>query len=146
MGYDLHIIRKNNWDDFEEESNITLDEWLKYINTDSELELTDGYDIKIGQEQYFQNRPGYCEWNAHPKYKDPNNRPWFAYWKGDINTKNPDYETIYKMLSIARQINAKVQGDDGEYYDEKYLSDLMSKDHTQIDNKAKTKRAWWKFW
>ena len=69
MGYDLHIIRKNNWEDFEEESNITLDEWLKYITTDSELELTDGYDIKIGEEQYFQNRPGYCEWNAHPKYK-----------------------------------------------------------------------------
>ncbi len=61
MGYDLHIVRRNNRDDFEEESNTTLEEWLTYVKSDNELELTDGYLIKIpGMENSFQNVPGFC--------------------------------------------------------------------------------------
>ena len=47
MGYELHIVRRNDWDDYEENSNISLDEWLAYVQLDNELELTNGYQIKI---------------------------------------------------------------------------------------------------
>ena len=40
---------------------------------------------------------------------------WF---QGEIFTKNPDQILIDKMVKIAHNLNAVVQGDDGELYDE----------------------------
>ena len=66
MGYDLHIVRRKDWDDYEEDSDISLEEWLAYVQTDDELELTNGYQIKIpGVENSFQNVPGFCNWTGH---------------------------------------------------------------------------------
>src|SRR5688572_7748168 len=58
MGYELHITRREHWANAET-SGISLDEWLSYVDGDRELELTNGYSIKIGSETAFQNRPGY---------------------------------------------------------------------------------------
>src|SRR5690349_10208267 len=116
MGYDLHITRKENWSYEDQNSvNISLEEWLAYIhNPESELELSDSYWVKVpGSETESQVAPGFCEWTAHPQ----DERPWFAYSEGNISTKNPDEPTIKKMLSIAKEFNAKVQGDDGEVYE-----------------------------
>ena len=55
MGYELHILRRNDWDNYEEESNISLEEWLAYVQSDSELELANGYQIRIpGFRTYFR--------------------------------------------------------------------------------------------
>lgn len=145
MGYDLHITRQEHWAD-EETSSIPLDEWLAYVDSDKELELTNGYDIKIGSETQFQDRPGFCEWNAHPTERLPNARPWFAYWKGSIDTKNPDAPTILKMMQIASVLNAKVQGDDGEFYTEEYLAELQSAEESNKPSRRQSKKSWWKFW
>ena len=145
MGYELHITRRDHWADTEI-VDIPIDEWLSYIKTDNELELTNGYEIKIGSESQFQNRPGYCEWNAHPTEKDPDSRPWFAYWNGSIDTKNPDVPTIRKMLIIASSLNAKVQGDDGEFYDEDSLKELEKFQMQRSSSVQKYKKPWWKFW
>ncbi len=41
MGYDIHITRKAEW--FDEQGNdITLDEWLEFVNSSSDMRL-DGY-------------------------------------------------------------------------------------------------------
>jgi hypothetical protein len=41
MGYDLHITRKEFWPEDKPISlDISLDEWLKYIDNDPELELS----------------------------------------------------------------------------------------------------------
>ena len=109
-----------------------------------ELELTN--EIEIGTETQFQNRPGFCEWNAHPVKHEPDDRPWFDYWKGIINTKNPDVSTIRKMLQIASALNAKVQGDDGEIYTEEYLVELESADEQIELLKQQNEKPWWKFW
>ena len=147
MGYELHIVRKNDWNNLDEESNITLNEWLSYTNNDSELEPTNSGNIKAGEEQFFHNKPGYCEWNAHSIYKETNARPWFAYWKGHISTKNPDNETVLKMLTIAEKLNAKVQGDDGEFYEEDDMLKIVNSDNSQLPDRTTTKKkAWWKFW
>ncbi len=145
MGYDLHIIRREDWAD-RETPDILLDEWLSYIEHDKELELTNGYNITIGSETQFQNRPGFCEWNSHPTEKSPNSRPWFAYWKGSIETKNPDAPTIRKMLQIASALNAKVQGDDGEFYTEDYLTELESAEELNKFSRQQRKKPWWKLW
>ncbi len=124
MGYDLHITRREHWADTDV-PDISLDEWLSYIKTDSELELRNESEIISGSENNFENRPGFCEWNSHPTERDPTSRPWFAYWKGSIETKNPDAPTIRKMIQIATALNAKVQGDDGEFYNEEYFTKLI---------------------
>ena len=145
MGYELHITRRENWADTET-SNISLTEWLAYVSHNKELELTNSYEIEIGSETQFQNRPGYCEWNAHPVHNELNARPWFSYWEGIIDTKNPDAPTIRKMMQIASALNAKVQGDEGEIYTEEYLAKmLLEEEQVQLSMRA-DKKPWWKFW
>jgi hypothetical protein len=47
------------------------------------------------------------------------------------------------MMNIAAMLNARVQGDDGEFYDENYF-----KSNEVIPNiiKPTNKKLWWKFW
>ncbi len=154
MGYDLTIVRQNDWSDFEEDSNITLEEWLQYVESDPELQLTNGYDSEVpgilpGE---WQNRPGFCDWVGHPK-ADAAIVPWFDYYLGSINTKNPDDNTIRKMIMIAKKLNGKVRGDDGEFYDESYFTNggypIEDTNSDETINNLKTtsnKKPWWKFW
>ncbi|MGO0931982.1 hypothetical protein ACTPED_20320, partial [Clostridioides difficile] len=102
--------RREHWAD-PETSDISFEEWLIYVNSDRELELMEG-----------ESSQGYCEWNTHPTERAPNSRPWFSYWNGNIDTKNPDAPTIRRMIGIASVLNAKVQGDD--YTQSHYLNKL----------------------
>ncbi len=146
MGYDLHITRKEYWSDDEENTNnISLSEWLKYINKDQELELSDAYKVKI-PESHIESTvaPGFCNWINHPQ----NIRPWFEYYEGNIITKNPDKDTIRKMLNIANALQAKLQGDDGEVYKISTLNKIIHHDEFENNNTTDTtsKNPWWKFW
>ena len=147
MSYSITIVRKNNLEDLEEESNITLEEWLNYIKKDEELERPSESSFTDYNRTYYQKKPGYCEWIGHPSYKEPFARPWFDYYNGGITSENVDDETMLKMITIAEQLNAKVQGQDGEFYDE---DDAMkiSVTHEEISNARLTvnKKPWWKFW
>lgn len=148
MGYELHIVRQNDWDDYEENSNISLEEWLAYVQTDYELELTNGYQVKIpGSSDLFQNVPGFCNWIGHSTKKNDDN-PWFDYGHGMISTKYPDDETIKKMISIADKLNGKVQGDDGEFYNENYINNGKEHFFENINKQRNLsiKKPWWKFW
>src|SRR5688500_3255378 len=121
MGYELHIIRRDNWDNEEEDSNITLDEWIQFVKTDPELKSTNGCQLKFPTvEATWKESPGFCLWTAHPEGK-PSDTVWFDFGLGIISTKYPDDYTIMKMIQIASALNAKVQGDDGEYYDNSYF-------------------------
>jgi hypothetical protein len=145
MGYELHITRREPWADTET-PDISIDEWLTYVNSDKELELTNGYDIKIGSEVLHQNVPGYCEWKAHPTEQEANSRPWFSYWKGSVDTKNPDAPTIRKMILIASALNAKVQGDDGEFYTEEDVAKMEREEEHRLSVNRRIEKPWWKFW
>jgi len=146
MGYDLHITRKENWSDDEQNSlNISLEEWLTYIRKpNSELELSDSYWVKVpGSETESHVAPGFCEWTAHPQ----DERPWFEYSYGNISTKNPDESTIKKMISIAKDFNAKVQGDDGEEYELSPNNQIRHVGKRLEDETVnEEKKPWWKFW
>lgn len=149
MGYEIHIVRRNDYDNYEEESNITLNEWLQYVDGDNELELAKGYQVKIpGVQNTFQNAPVFCNWTGH-SLKKGDDQPWFDYGFGSISTKYPDDETISKMINIANKLNGRVEGDDGEIYDESYLqnqNNLEKAESLSVPQPFLNKRPWWKFW
>jgi len=146
MGYEFHITRRERWSHENSTPNdISLNEWLSYIDNDPELELTEGYWVKVPGSKESQPAPGFCEWNAHPLDESP----WFDYSDGSISTKNPDDATIRKMLAIAEALNAQVQGDDCEVYvisrtNEAVRGPLRYGD--KDDPYTEDKRPWWKFW
>ena len=150
MGYELHIVRQVDYDDEEEESDISLHEWLEYVSTDKELELKNGYTLNIpGVESNWQNSPGFCEWSIHKR--EDASIPWFDYGSGCISSKFPDDKMIEKMIKISKVLKARVRGDDYEYYDENYLVDkqviLDPQKHNVTPYKSQTiKKPWWKFW
>ena len=143
MGYDLHITRAAYWAETEDANKISFEEWLAYVESDNELQLTKGYQIRIpGVVDTFQNVPGFCNWSGHSTMKN-DSQPWFDYSDGCISTKNPDEEVIRKMISIAESLNAKVQGDDGEFYDEAYF---INQQQAAVKTGNRNKKPWWKFW
>ncbi len=98
MGYDFHITRREDWS--EEGDDITAEEWLSCVERDPELRL-------LGANgPYFAIWSGQCELDE----------PWLNWSYGQIYTKNPDEALIDKMVAIARNFGASVQGDDGEIY------------------------------
>ena len=104
MGYDLHITRRKDWSATGDD--ITSTEWLTYVERDPELSL------------WPENSPYMARWNGKSKHSDP----WLDWFKGNIYTKNPDEALIEKMTHIARALDAKVQGDDGEIYEREQTS------------------------
>ena len=101
MGYDVHITRSEDWSDTEG-PKITPDEWLAVIQNDPELLPNP------------ENGPYFVIWRGTTRYPET----WFDWLRGNIYTKWPDRATLRKMLQIAELLDAKVQGDEGEIYDE----------------------------
>ena len=99
MGYDLHITRRRVWSDVGDD--ITADEWLAYVRNDPELRI------------HLENGPHFAMWTG----QSLGNEAWLNWEAGEIFSKNPDAALIEKMVAIARQLGATVQGDDGERYD-----------------------------
>ena len=99
MGYDLHVTRRKQWFD-EEGPDITIEEWICYVASDSELELNCDH---WGSES--------AEFVTHPDQ-------WPIWWdkRGEIYAKNPDRMVVCKLVQIAEALGARVLGDDGEVY------------------------------
>lgn len=96
MGYDLHITRAEVWTETQG-SEIPAEEWLSYVEGDEELTL----DPPNGAYSVI--------WKGEGEL-------WFDWYEGNVYTTNPDRIALEKMLSIAKALNAKVQGDNGEVY------------------------------
>ena len=117
MGYDLHIVRRQNWFDEDATKDISLQEWVNYVNGDADMRL-DNYAAAttIEGEKTITVSEGLSVWTAYSKDGINGNHAWFGYYEGCIAVKNPDDEIIKKMVEISIKLNAKVQGDDGEFY------------------------------
>jgi hypothetical protein len=59
-----------------------------------------GYDVHIHRGEETEG-PAWCDWR-----------------EGRIVVKNPDGAILARMREVASALNARVQGDDGEAYDE----------------------------
>ena len=145
MGYDLHITRKEHWaEETRPGIDISLKEWLDYIEFDPQLQLSDTYRTKVpGNSTESQVAPGYCEWITHSQ----NARPWFSYSDGNISTKNPEEDTILKMIEISEKLDAMVQGDNGEIHEISKDGELITRQIDYDNNIGDNgKKPWWKFW
>ena len=101
MGYDLHITRRELWAD-EHGPEISSEEWLGLVDADQELEPS------VDNGEYFARFRGDCQYGR--------GMGWFDWQDGFVFTKNPDEAILAKMLELAKALDAKVQGDDGEIY------------------------------
>lgn len=100
MGYDVHITRAVDWAN-NKGHEITCDEWQEHFRADPEL-VPDP-----------ENGPNSVFWGGHPSKKDA----WLDWSMGNVYTTNPDRQLLEKMLQIAKDLEALVQGDDKVVYE-----------------------------
>ena len=98
MGYDIHITRRKDWCD--EDDDISLEEFVAYLRGDREFT----YPGQLGEYS--------GDWHS-PKTVYESSLCWSD---GHAFTKNPEPEFIDKLVKVAAALQAKVQGDDGEVY------------------------------
>lgn len=112
MGYNVHITRKTNWFD-ETGPQISGDEWQNYVASDSEMVISGAAEHTTPEGETIRlTDPLLAEWRCHSS----GSTVWFAYFKGSLSVKNPDDECLSKMQQVAAKLQARVQGDDGEPY------------------------------
>lgn len=99
MGVEFYITRADFWAE-NEEAQITPEEWLSLIDSDSELTR----DVKNGD--YHALWPGASSYDE----------AWLDWSDGNIYTKWPDTQLYRKMLDIAECLNARIMDDDGHIY------------------------------
>jgi len=126
MGVEFHITRAECWAD-NEHAPITAEEWLAYVEADSEL------------KPFPENGPYYALWLGTSAYEEP----WLDWSGGDIRTKWPDTALYLKMLDIAKHFGAHVQDDDSTVYT--LPSDWQYDPNVKFVPPVK-KKPWWKFW
>lgn len=143
MGYNLYITRSPNWFDENPANPISLEEWKKYVANDPEMRLDNYASTDVpGQGTLEIWEEGLAVWTAYSEDGLNGIHSWFRYSNGNIDVKNPDDEIISKMLLIAEALQAKVQGDEGELYEENdYNKIVMPRVLGPINRKP-----WWKFW
>ncbi len=147
MGYELYITRKQNWFD-EEGDEISLEEWIEYVNTSHDMRLDGHVETETHDGTLRVEREGLSVWLEYSGHEKDGNMAWFDYFEGNISVNNPDEEIIKKMLQIAQALNAKVQGDDGEIYDGDKNGNL-SWQESNVKGEAATQcssKKWWQFW
>jgi hypothetical protein len=139
MGYDIHITRAGDWFD-SETSPISLEDWVAYVTSDPEIRLDNSAEVEADGQAIRLESEGLAIWTAFTGHGVGGNKAWFYYSDGQVQVKNPDREILGKMLRIAKQLAAKVQGDDGEEYSR--VEDLPLENATQ----STTRRPWWRLW
>lgn len=140
MGYEVHITRKENWSD--EGPEISLAEWLEFVANDPEMR-NDGYAEAIvgGGSVLRIDDSSMSVWTAYSQHLQDENMAWMWHCQGNVVAKNPDREILQKMADIARQLSAKVQGDEGEVYG----SDGQLFSESKFCSRQ-TSKPWWRFW
>lgn len=109
MGYKISITRAENvWES--EDNPISLDEWINIIEKDPDLTLTNSLSLETPFGKLEIKGEGMALWS----YSE--GEVCFSHLSGKICVENDDEEVIRKLKQLARQLNAKVLGDEGEEY------------------------------
>ena len=126
MSYELHITRKEKWSDENSQDNsISLDEWEKYVASDSEMRQENSAEIMTPDQKVIRLKAeGLSVWNGHPE----NVKVWFDWYRGRISVKNPDDYMVEKMLRVSKVFNARVLGDEGETYNRNEKGEIIVED------------------
>jgi hypothetical protein len=118
MGYDLHITRADMW--YQSKLNPILpEEWFTYLDSDPEMRLVQIAEATTSAGETVRYKSdGLAVWTSYSGNGKDGNFAWFDLQHGEVVVKNPDDEIITKMRQVARAFKARVQGDEGEFYDE----------------------------
>jgi hypothetical protein len=112
MGYEIHITKKAHWS--HGGPDISGMDWMNTISADPELSLPSGVEVtRSDGSTYKHANPFLAKWTGHSS----GTPIWFDYRDQRVVVKNADTETIAKMQRIAAKLQARVQGDKGEFYD-----------------------------
>jgi hypothetical protein len=120
MGYDVHITRKAvSWDDNQDDAAITLAEWQAYVTNDPEMQVDDFSNPSNRTSVPTDwTTMGASIWVPYSKNGRGEYYARFIHQGDRVTVTQPDEELLGKMLLIAYALQARVQGDDGEYFDE----------------------------
>lgn len=145
MSYEIRVFRQSNWEDIDEESNISLEEWINYVRSDKDLALASEYGPFAEKPKgSAEQTPGYTYLISYPHFSI-DCRPGLWYKEGAISIENPDDFIITKLISIASSLNARVMGEEGEIYDQSYQQGSIFTG-VQKPRVATSEKKWWKFW
>lgn len=112
MSYELHITRRKNWFD-QENISIDFEEWQSFVASESELQIVGFAETTLPDGNILSlERKGLTKWTGHPNLQTA----WLIWRNGNISCKNPDAFLLAKMIQIASRLQARVQGDEGEFY------------------------------
>lgn len=115
MGYDLHITRAQEWFDTAGHE-IAAEEWLALV--DAEPDLAPAPEV---------GGPYFAVWVGRDA--------WLSWSDGQVFTKNPDRALLARMVQIAARLDARIQGDEGEFY---------TGGEPMYDDFARPERPWWR--
>ncbi|MDJ0366628.1 hypothetical protein QMK33_15835 [Hymenobacter sp. H14-R3] len=121
MDYNVHITRKaESWAAGDEDAVISLPEWLAYVANDPEMQLDSqaGAPVPGLEAGLPAEAAGLSVWLGYSRHGRGGKYAWFSHEEDRVVVQNPDEEILGKMLAVAQVFEARVQGDDGEYFDE----------------------------
>jgi hypothetical protein len=109
MSHGVHMTR-------EPDSVISEPDWFRLVETEPDLrrgaDFTETTNPRTGEVIRIGSL-NLVEWLGHPSGQMvPLN-----YSRGRVTALNPDDATIERMRSLARELGARVVGDEGESYD-----------------------------
>jgi hypothetical protein len=110
MSYETHIHRAD--DHFDAAENpIPREEWDAWVANAPDFHFSEADHVTFQYEDGERNER-LASWTEHPDGAD------FAlyYYDGAIVAGNPDEHMIRRMVRIADDLGARLQGDDGEFY------------------------------
>ncbi len=112
MGYEVHIIREG-------QGAISLAEWRDYVAGDPEMQADDFLNptFRAGKPTAWE-LIGASVWVPYSKNGRHGRYARFYHQYDRVTVPDPDEEILGKMLLVAHALRARVQGADGEYFDE----------------------------
>lgn len=115
MGYEVHITRAADWTDSRSEP-ITLFEWFACIDGDPQMRRIEAAEATRTEGVQRYEAEGLAVWTGWSQHGVDGRQAFFDYAEGRISVHEPDAEIVCKMHALARDLGARVLGDDGEAY------------------------------
>lgn len=142
MSYNVYVTRKDDWSD-DDGPDITLNDWLDYLAIDGSL-IPDSHRAKSTDPRVASGakEATHAYWAEWPGRDDAGHEVWFWLELGNIICANADTATLRKLFVVADVLGARLQGDEGEFYDS---VGRAVKGRPRMPRGA-GKRPWWKFW
>ena len=106
MSYDVHIVRTQSWLDAANDP-ISKADVDALITSDPELDWSTNDYVDMADDERKVTRYFFILWRG---------KPCFWWYRNEVLCCGPREEQISKMLKMARQLNARVIGDEDEEY------------------------------